>query len=277
MPPSGSGSNTRSLNVTLQERLAVGDVHLESWRLGAGEPVLLLHDIEYVNEPRPFTELLASDYSIIAPSHPGFGASDLPGGFDSVDDLAYLYLDLLEDVGPTHVIGMGFGGWIAAEMAIRCQGDIQSLVLVDAVGIKSKGREAAEIADSFVMEPRRFLEVAWHDPSLAEEHMSLPGLRSMSESELVTIFRNRQAAALYGWNPFMHDPKLLGRLHRITVPTLLVWGESDGIVDLEYGQAFARAIPGARFETLEAAGHYPYLERPERFVELVGRFLRERD
>jgi pimeloyl-ACP methyl ester carboxylesterase len=55
-----------------------------------------------------------------------------------------------------------------------------------------------------------------------------------------------------------------------------MWGKSDRIVDLDYGQAFARAIPGARFEVLEAAGHYPYLERPERFVELVTRFLRER-
>jgi pimeloyl-ACP methyl ester carboxylesterase len=221
-------------------------------------------------------ELLASEYSVISPSHPGFGASDLPEGCDSVDDLAYMYLDLLRESGPAHVIGMGFGGWIAAEMAVRCTHDIRSLVLVGALGIKAKGREAAEIADIFVMEPRRLLEMAWHDPILGEEKMRLAGLGPMAESDLVTLFRNRQAAALYAWNPFMHNPKLLGRLHRVTVPTLLVWGESDRIVDLDYGQAFARAIPGARFEVLEAAGHYPYLERPERFVELVTRFLRER-
>jgi pimeloyl-ACP methyl ester carboxylesterase len=265
-----------SANVTtLHDRLAVGDVHLESWRLGTGEPVLLLHDIEYVNEPRPFMELLANTYSVISPSHPGFGASDLPESFDSVDDLAYLYLDLLRDIGGAHVIGMGFGGWIAAEMAVRSTGDIRSLVLAGAVGIKASGRETAEIADTFVMDPRRFLEIAWHDPVLAEDHMSLPGLGALTESDLVKLFRNRQAAALYGWNPFMHNPKLLGRLHRVAVPTLVIWGESDGIVDLDYGQAFARAIPAARMETLEAAGHYPYLERPERFVELVSRYFRE--
>jgi pimeloyl-ACP methyl ester carboxylesterase len=197
-------------------------------------------------------------------------------GFDSVDDLAYLYLDLVAASGPMHVIGTGFGGWIAAEMAVRCAHDIRSLVLVDAVGIKASNRETAEIADTFVMEPRRFLEVAWHDPILAEKHISLAGLRPMPEAELLTLLRNRQAAALYGWNPFMHNPKLLSRLGRITAPTLVVWGESDRIVDLDYGRAYAGAIPEARFETLEAAGHYPYLEQPERFVELVSRFLQER-
>jgi pimeloyl-ACP methyl ester carboxylesterase len=260
----------------LRDRLVVGDVECESWSTGTGEPILLLHDIEYVNEPKLFTGLLTESFSVTSPSHPGFGASDLPPRFDSVADLAYFYLDLLVGSGPTHIVGLGFGGWIAAEIAVRCQHHIRRLVLVDAVGIKTEDRETAEIADTFVMDPRRFLETAWHDPGLGEQHMSLPGLRPMAESELVTLFRNRQAAALYSWNPFMHNPKLLGRLHRITVPTLVLWGESDRIVSPKYGQAFAQAIPGARFEAVAAAGHYPYLEQPEGFVEIVTRFLRER-
>jgi pimeloyl-ACP methyl ester carboxylesterase len=255
------------------EDLRVGGVRLEAWRMGVGEPVLLLHDIDYRNGPRPFMELLAKDFSVLAPSHPGFGASELPPLCDSVDDLAYVYLDFLRDHGPMSLIGMGFGGWIAAEMAVRCCHEIQRLVLVDAVGVKTAGREVAEIADTFVMDPRTLLPCTWHDAVLGEQHMDLPGLGSMSETDLTIVLRNRQSAALFGWNPFMHDPKLYRRLYRITAPTLVVWGQSDRVVSPEYGRAFADAIPGARFETLEAAGHYPYLERPERFVELVSPFL----
>ncbi len=263
-----------TLPVTAPHPLVLHGVSLESWSLGEGEPLLILHDIEYLNEPRPFWHLLAGDFSIVGPSHPGFGSSDLPAGFDSVDDLAYLYLDLLEAVGPMHVMGMGFGGWVAAEVAVRCPHNLRSLVLVDAVGIKTAGRETAEIADTFVMDPGRFLECSWHDSDLAKQHMKLPGLGPMPEAELAVLLRNREAAALFGWNPFMHSPKLPGRLGRITVPTLVVWGESDGVVNPEYGRSYARAIPNARFETLPQAGHYPYLEQPERFVNLVASFLK---
>jgi pimeloyl-ACP methyl ester carboxylesterase len=260
--------------VTASSRLTIRGIGLETLRLGAGPPLLILHDIECLNEPRPFMELLGGDFSIVAPSHPGFGASDLPGDFDSVSDLAYLYLDLLRQEGPMSVLGLGFGGWIAAEMAVRCSHEMRDLVLADAVGIKTAGRETAEIADTFVMNPGQFLASAWHDPVLAGEHMPLPGLPSLDEARLTTLLRNRQSAALFGWNPFMHHPRLYRRLYRITAPTLVIWGQSDRVVGVEYGRAYAAAIPGARFQTVEAAGHYPYLEQPERFSALVSAFLK---
>jgi pimeloyl-ACP methyl ester carboxylesterase len=250
-----------------------GGVRLETLRSGNGETLLLLHDIEYVNEPRPFLEMLAKNFEVVSPSHPGFGGSDLPAGFDDVGDLAYLYLDLLADIGPAHVLGMGFGGWIAAEMAVRCEHGLRSLVLSDPVGIKAADRETAEIADTFVMAPETFLDRTWHDAELGRKHMKLPGLGLFSEAELMTLLRNREAAALFGWNPFMHNPKLLGRLHRINVPTLIVWGDSDAVVSTEYGKAFVSAIEGARLEVVEQAGHYPYLEQPERFTQIVTSFL----
>ncbi len=218
--------------------------------------------------------MLAEDFAVLVPSHPGFGTSDLPKSFDSVDDIAYLYLDLLREIGPVHVIGLGFGGWIAAEMAVRCPHDLKSLVLVDAAGIKPSGRETVDIADTFVMDPRELLRRAWYDPSLGEVSMKLPGFSQLSEEDLTTLLRNRESAALFGWNPFMHNPKLLSRLHRVAVPTLVLWGESDGIVSTDYGRAFAGAINGASFQTLQAAGHYPYLEQPERFVQAVTAFIK---
>src|SRR5436190_14126511 len=144
-------------------QITAGKRTLECFKGGSGDSVLILHDIDYVNAWQPFEALLASDYALSVPSHPGFGASERPDWLDSVDDLAYVYLDLLRDLGPSHVIGLGFGGWLAAEMAVRSDDDMRSLMLVDAVGIKAGDHLTRDIADTFVMKPREFLEAAWHD------------------------------------------------------------------------------------------------------------------
>jgi pimeloyl-ACP methyl ester carboxylesterase len=254
----------------------VAGVELEVFSGGRGEPLLVLHDYELLNGWWPFMGLLAERFSVLAPSHPGFGGSSLPPDFESVDDLAYLYLDLLREQGEAvTLVGMGLGGWVAAEVAVRCTHRIRRLVLVDAVGIKVSDRTTPDIADAFVVGPEQFLEWAWHDPAAGAQLMKLPGLGSPSEDELITLLRNRQSAALIGWKPFMHNPKLRGRLRRIDVPTLVVWGESDRIVRLEYGRAYAQGIPGARFELIERAGHYPYLERPEAFAAAVTGFAEQ--
>ncbi len=94
----------------------------------------------------------------------------------------------------------------------------------------------------------------------------------MSEADLLPIARSREALARYGWQPYMHDPKLKQRLHRIRVPTLVLWGEADRIVAPSYGQAYAAALPSARFELLARAGHFPHLEAPDRFAASVLAF-----
>ncbi len=87
------------------------------------------------------------------------------------------------------------------------------------------------------------------------------------------MLSNRRSAALFTWKPFMHNPKLSARLTRIDRPTLVLWGQSDRIVTPAYGHAYAELIPGARFEILAAAGHYPYLEQPDAFVAAVTAFV----
>jgi pimeloyl-ACP methyl ester carboxylesterase len=134
-----------------EELLRFGARSLQALRGGRGEPVLILHDIDYVNEWQPFEQLLAARFRLTAPSHPGFGASELPPELDSVDDLAYLYLDLLREIGSHHVIGCGFGGWLAAEIAVRCDDD-RSLVLVDPSGPRWV-TASRDIADTFVLRP----------------------------------------------------------------------------------------------------------------------------
>ena len=209
---------------------------------------------------------------MIAPTHPGFGRAVLPDWIDNVDDLAYIYLDLLDalDLRDVTVIGFSMGGWIAAEIAVKSTARIARLILVDAVGIKVSDRLTRDITDIFGTDPDVLLKLSWHDTSKAPDYSTLP------DETMEIIARNREASALYLWEPYCHNPKLPRRLHRITVPTLLLWGEHDGLVKPAYGRAFAELIPGARFETIPGAGHVPQLEQPAAFVERVVRFLGER-
>src|SRR6266581_437779 len=118
------------------------------------------------------------------------------------------------------------------------------------------------------MDSAAFMKAAWHDPEAGAKLMKLPG-SDLTEDELVTLFRNRESTALYAWKPFMHNPRLRKWLGRIRVPTMVLWGRSDGIVAPSYGRAYAQAIPGAEFKEIPRAGHYPYLEQADAFVDIA--------
>jgi pimeloyl-ACP methyl ester carboxylesterase len=252
--------------------LTLHGVHLEVVERGHGRPILWLHGEEGLDSETPFLDRLAGHGRVIAPSHPGFGHSPDAEGIDTVDDLAYLYLDLLaeRDARDAVVIGASLGGWIAAELAVKCTARLARLVLVAPLGIKVGDREARDIPDIFALDPDEVLRLQYADPARATVDCT-----ALSEDRLTVIARDREATALYGWEPYFHNPKLRRRLHRIDVATLLLWGADDRFVTPEYyGAAYRDAIAGARLETIEGAGHFPHLERPEAFVERVGAFLR---
>ena len=259
------------------ERRTVDDVTLQVLEGGQGPTLLVLHDCEVMTEWQPYHAALAAHFTVLAPSHPGFGGSERPETIDSIDDLAYLYLDFIAGLGSRSVdiLGLGLGGWIAAEMAVRCSHALRHLILADTVGIKVSGRTEVDIVETFILNREQLLEVGWHDAVLGAGQMKLPGTPGLPDAELLTLIRNREAAARYTWKPFMHNPVLRRWLHRITAPTLVLWGESDRIVRPDYGRAFQQAIPGAQFQLIPAAGHYPYLEQPETFVASVTAFLSE--
>lgn len=260
-----------------EEHRSVDGLTLQVFRGGQGPTLLVLHDCEVMTEWQPYHTALAERFTVLAPSHPGFGTSERPNHIDSIDDLAYLYLDFIAGLEPqgVNLLGLGMGGWIAAEMAVRCCHSIRRLVLADTVGIKVSGRTEVDIIETLIMTRDQLLETGWHDPARGAERMKLPGAPDLSYDEVLTLVRNRETAVRYTWKPFMHNPKLRQWLHRISVPTLVLWGESDRIVRPDYGRAFQQAIPGARFQLIPAAGHYPYLEQPEAFVAAVTAFLSE--
>ena len=252
------------------ERLAVRGIDLEVLRMGAGPPILLLHGLHTVDPQAPFLDLLGAHHEIIAPSHPGFGHSPRPADFDTVYDLAHLYLDLLEALPYDKVtlLGFSFGGWLAAEIAATCCHRLQRLILVDPLGIKLGDRESRDILDLFDTAPAEVQRRTWHDPAKWQTDFN-----AMSDDAIVVHARNRDALCLYGWQPFMYNPKLPRWLCRIAVPTLVLWGEHDGIVAPKYGRAYADLIPGARFQAIAAAAHAPHLEQPDAVVAAVASFL----
>jgi len=187
-----------------------------------------------------------------------------------VDDLAYLYLDLAAELGldDTVLVGACFGGWIAAEIMVRSTSRFSRLVLVDPLGAKFGGRDERDITDMHALSRAEYLKLAWANPTNGEVDFA-----SLPESELAAIVRGREAFALYGWKPYMHNPRLKRWLHRIDRPTLLVWGAEDRIVTPAYGEGWRQAIPGARLELISGAGHFPHWEQPEAFVDRLAAFV----
>jgi pimeloyl-ACP methyl ester carboxylesterase len=250
--------------------LAIAGTSLELEERGAGRPLLFLHAGEGLMPERPGLDLLARRYRVIAPSHPGWGNSPLIDGAGSVDDLAYLYLDLADELGlqDAVLVGACFGGWVAAEMMVRSSARFRHLVLVDPLGVKFGGREDRDIADMHAMTRTEYLERTWADSAKGEVDFT-----QLPEGELAAIVRGRSAFALYGWKPYMHNPRLRRWLHRIDLPTLLLWGAEDRIVTPAYGENWRLAIPNARLELVANAGHFPHWEQPEAFVDKLTAFI----
>jgi pimeloyl-ACP methyl ester carboxylesterase len=269
MQAKSMAADSMATETTAKSRVIDG-IRIETIERGSGRPLLFLHPGIGIAPTAPVLDRLAQRARLIAPTHPGFGASEQPASFNSIDDLAYFYLDLIDalDLTDTIVAGVSLGGWIAAEMAVKSCARLSHLVLANPVGIKVSDRETRDIADIFAMTDEQFAELAYFDPSLGKHDY-----KAMPEAEVRAVARNREATARYGWSPYMHDPKLKQRLRRIRVPTLLLWGTADRIVSEPYGRAYGAAIPGARFEPIERAGHFPHLEQPEEFARRLFGFL----
>lgn len=251
-------------------RIRVADIEVEVRAAGSGKrTVLFLHPGDGLEGDNAALGMLSKSCRLIAPSHPGFGQSELPKHFRTIDDLAYFYLDFLESQNLSNVVlaGVSFGAWIAAEIAIKNTSRIAGLVLADAVGAKFGDRMTREIADIFSYPMYEHAQLLYEDSSRRQmSHGDLP------EEVLLRLARNYESFALFGWSPTLLDPQLVRRLHRIKVPTQFLWGEKDRVVPVEYGRKFAAAIPGAGFEVIAGVGHYPHIENPQAFVAAVERF-----
>lgn len=252
------------------ETITLAGVEVEVFEEGEGSPILFLHGAGGFAPEHPYVGALSARQRLIAPSHPGFGRSALADWIDAVDDVAYIYLELLDRLrlDAVDVIGCSLGGWIAAELATKSPRSVRRLALVGPVGVKTGPVDRLDIPDIFALPQSELEKLLFHDPQRMRADPA-----SLSDEQLTISARNRETLALLVWEPYMHNPKLPHRLHRVTAPTLFLRGESDGLVSQEYLAAYARLFPNARCVTIAAAGHAPQLEQPEPFARTVLRFL----
>jgi pimeloyl-ACP methyl ester carboxylesterase len=257
----------------IEEMITVSGCQIRLLRGGRGDaqPLVFLHGAGGHTGWMAFLDELSRDFAIYAPEHPGFGGSDDPPWLDEIDDLAYFYLDFLETLGldRVHLVGTSFGGWIAAELAVRDQARLASLTLVGAVGITAA--DGKPVDDIFRLSVEENLRRFYADPERAARRLG-----DMAAVDMNLVAKNRATVARIAYRPRYHNPGLAKWLHRIAVPTLLVWGDKDGLLPVRFGEAYRTLIPGSRLVVLENAGHAPFDEQKDAFLAAFREFIGQR-
>ncbi|HEV8065896.1 MAG TPA: alpha/beta fold hydrolase [Acidimicrobiales bacterium] len=236
---------------------------------GSGRPVLVLHGGGGPATVASIVARMAGQAHVVAPTHPGWDGTERPDSIASIADLAAVYNKLLGDLdlAGVLVIGSSIGGWIALEMALGDeQGRIGGLVLLNSTGIEVEGEPILDVGGLL---PRELASYSFHDP---ERFFVDP---ATWPPERVARQRAAMATMQVIAGPSSADPGLLERLSRLTVPALVVWGESDRVATERYGRVLAGALAGARFVAIEAAGHLPHVEQPEAVFAVIDDFVGE--
>jgi pimeloyl-ACP methyl ester carboxylesterase len=247
-----------------EETLPIAGVGLRLRTAGSGPPLLVLHHDIGSPDTLPFYDALAARFTVLRPSHPGYDGSERPAWLRSVRDIAVMYRTLLAARGIAGVglVGLGFGGWIAAEMATMAPRDVASLVLVGAAGIKP---ERGEILDQAIVSYIDYVRAGFHDPRTLDRVYGAEPPTPMLERWDI----NRETTFRIAWKPYMYSQTLPHLLGGVDAPALVVWGSDDRIVPLECGEHYAKALPRARLTLVEGAGHRVDMEQPETLARLV--------
>lgn len=252
-----------------EEIVRVGSTSIQVFTGGAGAPLLYLHGAGIFGW-MPVHDRLAARRHMYLPVHPGFGASQGLEQIETMEDLVFHTLDVMDALGlpRADVVGLSLGGWLAAELAVRHPERVDRLVLVDAVGTRVPG---VERPDPFLMPAPKARELLFAEPTSALATTLLPDAPPPERIEMA--LRGREAAARLLWNPHVQYRKLTSRLGRIKAPTLIVWGAQDRLLPRPLGEAYHRGIAGSTLTVLDGCGHLPPLEQPERFADTVLAFL----
>jgi pimeloyl-ACP methyl ester carboxylesterase len=222
----------------------------------------------------PFLDALAERFTVHAPEHPGT-TPDQPDDVYELDglwDLVLCYDELLAGLGLDRalLVGHSFGAMVACEVAAARPDRVRRLALVDPIGL---WRDDAPVTNWMLLNPAELPGYLFRDPGgdAAREMFAPtedPEARAMARVKLTWAMG---ATGKFIWP--IPDKGLRKRIHRVTAPTLLVWGKDDRLVPPLYADEFGRRLPGARVEILDQAGHLPHREQPQAVARLVGDFL----
>lgn len=241
------------------------------YRGGDGPPLVFLHDA-FCPSWMALHDKLAAAFEVFVPVHPGFaGSEDSFDQFETLEDLVFHYLELCEVLGLQRpaLAGASFGGWIAAEWAVRYSDRLQSLTLIDSLGVRLPTAPAADVLS---LDGAALRQTIFFDP---HSPLALEMLPDTPKTDAITgTILGRRTLARFAWQ-FPDNPRLLRYLYRVRLPALILWGERDTYVPLAHGKALHDGIMNAEFAAIPNVGHLPHLEAPEACANVMLAFLRK--
>jgi pimeloyl-ACP methyl ester carboxylesterase len=251
----------------------VRNVRVRLFTAGDGPPLVFLHGAGGTERWLPFFDLLAVRHTVMVPEHPGFGGSDNPTFIRTVGDVAMYYLDFFDDLAASssgekiHLVGHSLGGWVAAELASRNCAHLTSLTLLAPAGVRVKGVLSG---DNFIWSPEETARNLVHDQAYADRAITATAAQTAEEADRALV--NRYAAAKLAWEPRWFNPALERWLHRIKVPTLVLWGAEDRLLPVQYAEVWRREVPHAAVEIIPACGHLLHVEQADLVANQVLAF-----
>jgi pimeloyl-ACP methyl ester carboxylesterase len=249
----------------VREELMVDGVKTVVHTAGKGEPLVLFHGAGTV-DGFDFAEEWTDRFRVIVPYHPGFGESGDDPTFTEIHDYVMHYLELFDvlKIDTMHLVGISMGGYLAAKFASAHGHRIRKLVLIAPYGmdvpehpaldiIKTPGEELVPmLVSNFDVLKKRLPE---------KPDMDFVGARYREATTFARLFWEHPT-----------DPKFPRHLHRIKMPTLIVWGDQDKVMPVAHAQVWRQRLPHAELLVVKGAGHIVHLDKPET-VGAMARFL----
>ena len=252
--------------------------------IGSGAPIVYLHGFADVHAASvgwlPFHAALAQSGRLMAPAHPGCGDSDEDESIDAIEDVVFHYLEVLDALGIDHctLVGTCFGGWVAAELAVRHRERFDRLVLIGASGLFVPGEPIGdlfwEIQPQNGVELKGLRRLLFAREDLPEALELFPDGRSDFAREMSRYKAMRYASRVGFKPPYFYNRNLRDRLHRYNRPALLLWGNEDHMVPLAHADAYRTGLGGgAELVVLSGCGHSPQVEHPKESASAIRQFL----
>ena len=249
-----------------------GVISLRVLSAGQGAPLVYFHSFHEVEPWSPCLDRLAERFTVYAPLHPGAPGTSGIESIDDIHDLTLVYDELLDALGlpAPHLLGHGFGGMVAAELAAVFPGRVGRVALVSPLGF---WLDASPNADLLILPVEDLLEVMWADPhsEVARAWAASPDADPENVPAISGSLQRRAAMAKMIWP--IPDKGLRKRLHRLTAPTLLLWGDADRANPLVYAEEWQRRVKGAALR-LVPGGHMVLHESPDAVAGALLEFLK---
>jgi pimeloyl-ACP methyl ester carboxylesterase len=238
---------------------------------GDGPPFVYLHST--LGESfmwLPFYQAWSKQFHVMVPTHPGFGDSKGFDRIDTIEDMAFHYVEMFDALGLDEIClgGVSLGGWIAAEFAVRWPERVKKLWIADAPGFWVDEEPLTDLF-RYMREPDKIRELMFHDPNSTVAQMVFP--RDVPDERRMKGYQAMTVLARLVWER-PYNPKLGDRLRRVQCPVLLLWGAHDKLVPPSYGEAYRKHIPQAELKLIPNCGHLPMFERETEFVEAIASF-----